>query len=56
LREEAMGVVFVKARVSSPVIFGEEGDATAFGVTTREGLGFYVDSVRRQVKELPLLL
>ena len=41
---------------ASPVIFGEEGDATVFGVTTLEGLGFYVDPVRRQMKELPLLL
>lgn len=41
---------------ASPVIFGEEEDACVLGVTTLEGMGLYVDPVRRQLKELPLLL
>ena len=51
-----VGFEFEGKRGASPVIFGEEKDATVLGVTTLEGLGFYVDPVRRQLKELPLLL
>ncbi len=36
--------------------FLAEGDATVLGVTTLEGLGLYVDPVRRRMKELLLLL
>ena len=50
------GFEFEGRKGASPVIFGEEGDATVLGVTTLEGLGLYVDPVRRQLKELPLLL
>jgi clan AA aspartic protease len=38
------------------VIFGEEGDNEALGVTTLEQLGLQIDPVSRQIKPLPLYL
>ena len=49
-----MGVVFIKGRVSSPV--ADSPSEELVGVTTLKGRGFIADPVRRQLKELPLLL
>ncbi len=41
---------------AADVVFGEEGDATLFGVTALEALGLGFDRIRRELKELPLVL
>jgi predicted aspartyl protease len=38
------------------VIFGEEGDASLCGVFTLEALGLALDPLRRELRELPMLL
>ena len=38
------------------VIFGEKGDATLLGVHTLEALGFALDPLKRELRELPLVL
>jgi predicted aspartyl protease len=38
------------------VIFGEEGDSILLGAFTLEALGPSLDPLRREVKELPMLL
>ncbi|MDA0365497.1 MAG: aspartyl protease family protein [Chloroflexi bacterium] len=38
------------------VIFGEDGDANLLGVMTLEALGLALDPLRRELRELPMLL
>ena len=38
------------------VIFGEKGDATLLGAFTLEALGLSLDPLKRELRELPLLL
>ena len=38
------------------VIFGEEGDSILLGALTLESLGLSLDPLRRELKEIPLLL
>jgi aspartyl protease family protein len=38
----------------SPVMFGEEGDATLLGVMTLEALGLVLDPVRREIRPMVL--
>ena len=38
------------------VIFGEEGDSTLLGATTLEALGLALDSIKRELRPLPLVL
>jgi predicted aspartyl protease len=38
------------------VIFGEKGDATLLGALTLEALGLSLDPLRRELKELPMML
>lgn len=40
----------------SPVMFGEEGDATLLGVMTLEALGLMLDPVRREIRPMALRL
>ena len=40
----------------SPVIFGEEGDASVLGVVTLESMGLEVDPVRKQIRPTRLIL
>jgi hypothetical protein len=40
----------------SPVIFGEEGDATLLGAVTLEALGFGLDPIRRELIPIPMLI
>ena len=42
-----------KTRVS-PVMFGEEGDATLLGVMTLESLGLMLDPVRQELRPMEL--
>jgi clan AA aspartic protease len=39
---------------SSPVMFGEEGDATLLGVMTLESLGLMLDPVKQEVRRMQL--
>jgi clan AA aspartic protease len=39
---------------SSPVMFGEEGDATLLGVMTLESLGLMLDPVKQEVRKMQL--
>ena len=41
---------------SSPVMFGEEGDATLLGVMTLEALGLVLDPVRQELRPMELRL
>jgi predicted aspartyl protease len=41
---------------ASPVIFGEDDDATLLGVVTLESLGLMLDPLRREIRPLPMLL
>lgn len=38
------------------VIFGEEGDSVLLGAFTLEALGLSLDPLRRELKELPMIL
>lgn len=38
----------------SPVMFGEEGDATLFGVMTLESLGLMLDPVKQELRKMQL--
>jgi aspartyl protease family protein len=38
------------------VIFGEEGDANLLGAFTLEALGLALDPLRRELRELPMML
>ena len=38
------------------VIFGEEGDSTLLGATTLEALGLSLDSIKGELRPLPLVL
>jgi len=38
------------------VIFGEEGDSVLLGVFTLEALGYALDPLRRELKQLPMIL
>jgi len=38
------------------VIFGEEGDTVLLGAFTLEALGFALDPLRRELKQLPMIL
>ena len=42
-----------KAR-STPVMFGEEGDATLLGVLTLEALGLVLDPIRQELRPMEL--
>jgi predicted aspartyl protease len=40
----------------SPVVFGEEGDATLLGVLTLEALGLVLDPIRRELRPMEMRL
>lgn len=40
----------------SDVIFGEPGDSTLLGALTLEALGLSLDPLRRELKQLPMIL
>lgn len=41
-------------RAASPVMFGEEGDATLLGVITLEALGLILDPIRQELRSMEL--
>jgi len=41
---------------TSPVVFGEEGDATLLGAMTLEALGLLLDPLRRELRPMELRL
>src|SRR5258706_15241833 len=47
---------FQNERATSPVIFGEAGDAALFGMVSLETLGLILDPLQRQLRPLPMLL
>jgi hypothetical protein len=38
------------------VIFGEEGDSVLLGALTLEALGLALDPIKRELKELPMII
>ena len=43
-------------RGASPVIFGEKGDSVLMGTISLEALGFMIDPLKRELRELPMML
>jgi predicted aspartyl protease len=41
---------------TADVIFGEEGDSNLLGALTLEALGLALDPLRRELRELPMML
>jgi clan AA aspartic protease len=57
VRKKGGALFRYRARMGvADVIFGEEGDATLLGVTALEALGLSFDPIRRELRELPLVL
>jgi len=57
--ERELGTAYFEFRGrvgSSMVIFVEEGDATLLGILTLEALGLMLDPLKRELRQLPLLL
>ena len=56
-RKEGMAVFKYGDRIGgADVIFGEEGDSILLGAFTLEALGLSLDPLRRELKQLPMLL
>ncbi len=56
-RETGQAAFTFKGRTRiSPVMFGEEGDATLLGVMTLESLGLMLDPVRQELRPMVLRL
>jgi len=56
-RKKGVAVFRYGERVGgADVIFGEDGDANLLGAFTLEALGLALDPLRRELKELPMLL
>lgn len=43
-------------RGASPVIFGEKGDSSLFGVVSLEAMGLMLDPIKRELHPLPMIL
>ena len=57
VRRRGGAVVRLRERLATvDVVFGEEGDANLLGVITLEALGFALDPLRRELREMPMLL
>ena len=56
-RKKGMAVFKYGGRIGgADVIFGEEGDSILLGAFTLEALGLSLDPLRRELKQLPMLL
>ena len=56
-RKKGMAVFKYGERIGgADVIFGEEGDSILLGAFTLEALGLSLDPLRRELKQLPMLL
>src|SRR3972149_3515836 len=57
VRRKGVAVFRYKDKVGgADVIFGEEGDATLLGAFTLEALGLALDPLKRELRELPMIL
>lgn len=57
VRRRGGAVVRLRDRIATvDVVFGEAGDANLLGAITLEALGFALDPLRRELRELPMLL
>jgi predicted aspartyl protease len=56
-RKKGVAVFRYKNRIGgADVVFGEEGDATLLGALTLEALGLSLDPLRRELREIPMML
>ena len=56
-RKKGMAIFKYGDRIGgADVIFGEEGDTVLLGAFTLEALGLSLDPLRRELKQLPMLL
>jgi clan AA aspartic protease len=56
-RQKGVAVFRYKDKVGgADVIFGEEGDATLLGAFTLEALGLALDPLKRELRDLPMML
>jgi predicted aspartyl protease len=56
-RQKGVAVFRYKEKVGvADVIFGEEGDATLLGAFTLEALGLALDPLKRELRDLPMML
>ncbi len=57
VRRKGVALFRYNGRVGgADVIFGERGDATLLGALTLEALGLSLDPLKRELRELPLML
>ena len=56
-RKKGVAVFKYAERIGgADVVFGEEGDVNLLGVGTLESLGLLLDPLKRELRELPLML
>ncbi len=57
LRKKGIALFRYRDRVGgADVIFGEAGDSTLLGAFTLESLGYALDPLRRELRELPMII
>ena len=57
VRQKGVAVFRYKDKVGgADVVFGEEGDASLLGAFTLEALGLALDPLKRELRELPMML
>jgi clan AA aspartic protease len=57
VRRKGVALFRLNGRVGgADVIFGEPGDATLLGALTLESLGLSLDPLKRELRELPMIL
>lgn len=57
VRKKGIALFKYKDRIGgADVIFGEEGDSMLLGAFTLEALGLSLDPLRRELKQLPMIL
>lgn len=57
VRKKGVALFRYEGRVGgADVIFGEEGDSLLLGTFTLEALGLSLDPLRRELKELPMII
>jgi len=57
VRKKGVALFKYKDRIGgADVIFGEEGDSVLLGAFTLEALGLSLDPLRRELKQLPMIL
>jgi predicted aspartyl protease len=57
VRKKGAALFRYKDRIGgADVVFGEEGDSTLLGALTLEALGLSLDPLKRELRELPMIL